>query len=326
MKIFVYSIRGDEEEYFKEFSEKYGVELGVSSEKPSMENAELAKGFDCISIVTTNVTAELVEKFDDVGVKYISTRTIGYEHIDLKKAEELGMHAGNATYSPSSVAEYAVMLILMAIRKTKLILARSSAQDYELKGFRGRELHNLTVGVMGTGKIGQTVIKNLSGFDCEILAFDIYENEKVKQYAKYVDLETLYKKSDVITLHVPATDDNYHMINKEAIDKMKDGVFIVNTARGALINSNDLIDGVIEKKIGGAALDVVENDMNIYYSEKKGEILDHKELAILRSFPNVTLTPHTAFYTDQAVSDMVEFSIKSCVLFIEGKVNPWQVL
>ncbi|WP_461206306.1 D-isomer specific 2-hydroxyacid dehydrogenase family protein [Clostridium sp. DL1XJH146] len=326
MKIFAYSVRADEAKYFNEFSGIYGVELGVSPEKPTMENAGLAKGYDCISVVTTEISAELVEKFHDEGIKFISTRTIGYEHIDLKKAEELGMHAGNATYSPSSVAEYAVMLILMAIRKTKLILARSSAQDYDLKGFRGRELHNLTVGVMGTGKIGQTVIKNLSGFDCEILAFDLYEKEEVKKYAKYVDLDTLYRESDVITLHIPATDENYHIIDKESIAKMKDGVFIVNTARGSLLSSKDLIDGIIEKKIGGAALDVVENDMNIYYSEKKGQIIDHKELAILRSFPNVTLTPHTAFYTDQAVSDMVEFSIKSCVLFIEGKENPWQVL
>jgi len=326
MKILAYSHRKDETEYFKEFSNKYNIEVVLTEEHPSMETAELANGFDCISIITTNVDAELVNKFHAIGVKFISTRTIGYDHIDLKEAEKLGLHAGNATYSPNSVADYTIMIMLMATRKMKLIMDRSNSQDYSLIGVQGKELPNLTVGVIGTGRIGKTLIKHLSGFKCGILAHDMYEQEEVKSYCKYVDLEYLFKNSDIITLHMPATGDNYHMINKESLSKMKNGVFIINTARGSLIDTDDFIEAIESGKIGGAALDVIEDEAGIYYNDLKGQVLNNKDLAILKSFPNVIVTPHTAFYTDQAVSDMVENSIKSCILFEGNKHNPWQVI
>lgn len=325
MRILAYSHRRDETQYFEEFSKKYNVEVVLCNEEPSLETAPLAKGFDCISIITTNINSELVGKFHELGVKFISTRTIGYDHIDLKKAKELGVRVGNVTYSPNSVADYTIMLILMAVRKVKLIMERSNVQDFSLRGIQGKELPNLTIGVVGTGKIGRTVIKHLSGFGCKILAHDIYENDEVKSNAKYVDLDNLFKDSDIITLHMPATDDNYHIINKKAIKLMKDGVFIINTARGSLINTNDLIHGIESKKIGGAALDVIEQESNIYYSDLKGETLKNRNLAILKSFHNVIITPHAAFYTDQAVSDMIENSIKSCILFSENKENPWEI-
>ncbi|WP_238948389.1 D-isomer specific 2-hydroxyacid dehydrogenase family protein [Clostridium sp. YIM B02569] len=325
MRILAYSHRRDETQYFEEFSKKYNVEVVLCNEEPSLETAPLAKGFDCISIITTNINSELVGKFHELGVKFISTRTIGYDHIDLKKAKELGVRVGNVTYSPNSVADYTIMLILMAVRKVKLIMERSNVQDFSLRGIQGKELPNLTIGVIGTGKIGRTVIRHLSGFGCKILAHDIYENDEVKSNAKYVELDNLFKYSDIITLHMPATDDNYHIINKKAIKLMKDGVFIINTARGSLINTNDLIHGIESKKIGGAALDVIEQESNIYYSDLKGETLKNRNLAILKSFPNVIITPHAAFYTDQAVSDMIENSIKSCILFSENKENPWEI-
>jgi D-lactate dehydrogenase len=326
MKILAYSHRLDETEFFKEFSNKYNVEVVLTESEPTTETAKLAKGFDCISIITTIIDAELVEEFHKLGVKFISTRTIGYDHIDLKKAKELGIHVGNTTYSVNSVADYTIMLMLMATRKIKLIMEKSSAQDYSLKGVQGKELPNLTVGVLGTGRIGKTVIKHLSGFGCKVLAYDIYENEEVKVYAEYVDLNTILKSSDIITLHMPATDENHHMINKESIKLMKDQVYIINTARGTLINTNDLIEAIENKKIGGAALDVIENEANLYYNNLNGKVLENRDLAILKSFPNVIVTPHTAFYTDQAVSDMVENSIKSCILFMENKENPWEVV
>lgn len=326
MKILAYSHRPDETEYFKEFSKKYNVEVVLTEEDPNNITAELAKGFDCISIITTRISAELVEKFHVLGVKFISTRTIGYEHIDLEKAKELGIHVGNATYSPNSVADYTIMLMLMVTRKVKLIMEKSNIQDYSLKGVQGKELPNLTVGVIGTGRIGQTVIKHLSGFGCRILAHDIYENDEVKLYANYVDLNTLYRNSDIITLHMPATDSNYHMINRESLKLMKDKVIIINTARGSLINTKVFIEAIESKKIGGAALDVIEHETDLYYENLSGDILKNKDLAVLKSFPNVIITPHTAFYTDQAVSDMVENSIKSCILAIENKENPWEVI
>lgn len=326
MKILAYSHRSDETEFFKNFSNKYNVEIVLTESEPTMETAEFAKGFDCISIVTTIVDSKLAEKFYELGIKFISTRTIGYDHIDLKKAKELGIHVGNATYSPNSVADYTIMLMLMAIRKVKLIMGKSSVQDYSLKGVQGKELPNLTIGVLGTGRIGRTVIKHLSGFECKVLAYDIYENEEVKAYAEYVDLNTILKNSDILTLHMPATENNYHMINKESIKLMKEQVYIINTARGSLINTDDLIEAIENKKIGGAALDVIEQEANLYYNNLNGEVSENRNLAILKSFPNVIVTPHTAFYTDQAVSDMVENSIKSCILFMENKENPWEVI
>ena len=326
MKILAYSHRKDETAYFEEFSKKYNIEVVLTKKQPSMETAELANGFDCISIITTIIDSELVKKFHELGVKFISTRTIGYDHIDLQEARNLGVHVGNATYSPNSVADYTIMMMLMATRKMKLIMDRSNSQDYSLTGVQGKELPNLTVGVIGTGRIGKTVIKHLSGFGCEILAHDMYEQEEVKNNCKYVDLEYLFKNSDIITLHTPATADNYHMINKESLSKMKDGVFIINTARGSLINTDDIIYAIENGKVGGAALDVIEHEAGLYYNDLKGQILSNKDLAILKAFPNVIITPHTAFYTDQAVSDMIENSIKSCILFDENKNNPWQVL
>ncbi len=325
MKILVYSHRSDETIYFEKFSQQYGVEVELHEESPSLYNAHWAEGYDCISIITTPISAELLERFYHYGVRFISTRTIGYDHIDVKKAKDLGVRFGNVTYSPHSVADYTIMLILMTIRKMRLIMGRDSVQDYSLAGVQGRELHNLTVGVIGTGKIGHTVAQYLSGFGCKVLAYDLYESKKTRPFAQYVPLEKLLEHSDLITLHAPATEDNYHMINQASIARMKQGTMLINTARGSLIDTEALIQALEEKKIGGAALDVIENESDIYYRDLKGEILTNRELAVLRSFPNVIMTPHTAFYTDQAVSDMVEHSLLSCMAFMEGKENPWEV-
>lgn len=326
MKILVYSHRKDETEYFKTFSKKYNVEIELTDKEPNMDTVKLSKGVDYISIITTPVNKELLKKFKENGVKFISTRTIGYDHIDLESARKLGINIGNATYSPNSVADYTIMMMLMIVRKMKLIMERSTLQDFSLNMVQGREIQNMTIGVIGTGRIGETVIKHLSGFGCRIIAHDIYEKDTVKKYAEYKDLEYIFKNSDIITLHMPATDDNYHLINKNTIKIMKDNVYIINTSRGCLIDTDDLIEALESHKISGATLDVIENESGLYYNDLKGQILNNRHLAILKSFPNVIITPHTAFYTDQAVSDMVENSIKSILLFDEGKENPWQVL
>jgi D-lactate dehydrogenase len=325
VNICVYSYRTDEAVYFDKFSKKYNVNIKLCSEEPSLETVELAKGFECISIITTKMDKVLMEKLHDVGVKYISTRTIGYEHIDVECAKRLGMQAGNVTYSTDSVADYTVMMILMAARKAKSIIERASVQDYSLRGIQGKEIHNLVLGIIGTGKIGKTVARDMSGFGCKIIAYDIHPNREMEYYGKYVDIETLFRESDIITMHVPATRDNYHIINKESIEKMKKGVIIINTARGSLINTSDLIDGIESLKVGAASMDVIEGETGLYYEDKKCEIIKNRNMAVLKSYPNVIITPHTAFYTNQAVSDMVENSILSCIYFAEGKDNPWKI-
>ncbi len=327
MKIFVYNYREfDEADYFQKFSEEYGVELGICTDAPTLENAHLAEGYEYVSIITSKIDGELMERFHRLGVKMVSTRTIGYDHVDIETAKRLGIHVSNVTYSPECVADYTVMLILMSIRKMKRIMQRAEVNDFSLPGIQGRELPNFTVGVLGTGRIGRAVIRDLSGFGCRILAYDKYENEAVKEYAQYADLDTIYRECGLITLHMPLLDDNFHLIDKEAIGKMKDGVVIVNTARGGLIDTKALIEGIERGKVGAAGLDVIEDEFGMYYYDRKSDVLSKRDLYILRGFPNVVVTPHMAFYTDQAVSDMVRHSIESCILHAQGKEDPWTVV
>lgn len=326
MQVTVYNCRPfDEKELFLEYAKELGIDLVLCNDAPDLNNVSLCKGSRCVDVITSKIDAPLIKAFHEQGVEYITTRTIGYDHIDLEAAGKYGIKVGNAPYGPNGVADYTVMLILMSIRKMGAILGRTNLQDYTLQGLNGRELRDLTVGVIGTGRIGSTVIRNLSGFGCRILAYDLYEKDEVKQLAAYVPLEEIWKESDVITLHTPLTEDNHHLINADTIAQMKDGVVIVNTARGALIDSDAFIDAIENGKIGAAGLDVVENEFGLYYYDHKSDILKNRELAMLRSFPNVTVSHHMAFYTKNYVETVVKDSLMSCKLYMEGAKNPWEV-
>ena len=326
MQVTVYNCRPfDEKELFLEYAKELGIDLVLCNDAPDLNNVSLCKGSRCVDVITSKIDAPLIKAFHEQGVEYITTRTIGYDHIDLEAAGKYGIKVGNAPYGPNGVADYTVMLLLMSIRKMGAILGRTNLQDYTLQGLNGRELRDLTVGVIGTGRIGSTVIRNLSGFGCRILAYDLYEKDEVKQLAAYVPLEEIWKESDVITLHTPLTEENHHLINADTIAQMKDGVVIVNTARGALIDSDAFIDAIENGKIGAAGLDVVENEFGLYYYDHKADILKNRELAMLRSFPNVTVSHHMAFYTKNYVETVVKDSLMSCKLYMEGTKNPWEV-
>ncbi|MFI3212363.1 MAG: D-isomer specific 2-hydroxyacid dehydrogenase family protein [Eubacteriales bacterium] len=320
MKLFFYALREfDELEYCEQYKEEFGIDFAHTAEYPTLENVSLARGCEAISMTPCEMSAQLLEAFAGIGVKYICCRSIGYDHVDLIKAKELGMKVSNVTYPPNGVANYAIMMMMMCTRNMQHILKRVELQDYSLKKKLGRDLTMCTVGIMGTGKIGATVIKHLSGFGCRILAYDPYENKEVKKFAEYVNLEYLFEQSDVISLHMNATEENHHIICKESIQKMKDGVVIVNTARGKLVDSEALIEGLENKKIGGAALDVLEKEDGLYYYNRMAEVIVNRKLAILRSFPNVIMSPHTAFYTRQDVSDMVKGCFESVEAFANHK-------
>lgn len=322
MKIFFYALREyDEQKYVEKFARQYAFEYGFTSDYPSMDNVQLAKGYDAISIITNPMYPEILKAFHDVGVRYISTRSIGYEHIDVDYAHSLGMRASHVVYSPNSVANYTIMLILMACRNMPWIMKKADCQDYSLNGKVGKELSTSTVGVIGTGNIGKTVVKHLSGFGCRILAYSLYEDEEVKKYAEYVSLDELIRQSDIITLHVPGNAENTHLIDAAAFEKMKDGVIIVNTARGLIIDTQALIAALKSGKVGYAALDTFEGEAGLYYLNKEMQRLDNDNMALLKSFPNVILSPHMAFYTEQAVSDMVENSIKGLLGFESGEYS-----
>lgn len=325
MKIFVYSMMDYEKKYFEKFMEKYQIEYQYTTEGPSLDNLDMVKGFDAVDLITTKTDAPIIERMHELGVKYISTRSIGYDHIDVKRAYELGMGVAHVMYSPNSVADYTIMLMLMGCRKIDYILSRAKVQDYSLTGKMGVEIQNLTVGVIGTGRIGRTVIKHLQGFGCRILAYDIYPSEEVKNYAQYTDLETIYRESDIITLHAPATEDNFHMLNDETFARMKDGIMIINCARGALIDTQALIRALDSKKVGFAGLDVIEDEFGLYYFNRMGEPLANHDMYLLSSYPNVVVCPHTAFYTDEAVSNMVENSIRGLIGFEKEEENIYEV-
>lgn len=314
MKIAAYNYRDfDEAKYFEQFGKQYKVEIVPIRETPTPENASLAKDCEGVSVITTPITEDIIKVWKDMGVKHISTRTIGYDHVDVAAAKKYGLAVSNVTYSTGSVADYTVMLILMALRRMKSIIKRAEGMDYSLNGNIGREIGDLTIGVVGTGKIGTHVIRNLSGFGCRILAYDPFENEEAKEYAAYCSLTELMEQSDVITFHTPATESSFHMVNAGSLASMKDGVVIINTARGSIINTPAFIDALESGKVGAAALDVIENELGIYYGDYKYQVLGHREMAILKDLPNVLMLPHMAFYTENAVSDMVEHSISHIV-------------
>lgn len=327
MKIFFYALREyDELEFCKKYKREMNVDFGYTSEYPASNNYNLAEGYDAISVTPCELSSAVLAEFHKRGIRYILCRSIGYDHVDLKKAKELGMRVSNVTYPPTGVADYAIMLMMMACRKMEIILQMSYIQNYALKGKLGRDITNCTIGVIGTGKIGTTVVKHLASFGCRILAYDNYHNPEIESIAEYVSLDKIYAASDIITLHTNANTSNYHLLNKESFSKMKTGVIIVNTARGKLIDSNALIQALENHKVGAAALDVLEKEDGLYYYDRTGDVIKNTDLAVLRAFPNVILSPHTAFYTMEAVDNMVKGCFESIVAFENGNPTKHEVI
>lgn len=319
MKIIAYATRPDEQFAFDNVSKELDCEIKYINEGLSIENASEASGFEYVTILGhCDASREVLKKLSNLGIKCLSSRSAGFDNIDTEAAKEYGIEFFSASYSPNCVADFALMHILMAIRNFKMADQRGRCQDFSLRGIRGREMKNLTVGVVGTGRIGTAVIKNLSGFGCKIIGYDPYKNEGIKEYIEYVDLDTLFAKADVITLHVPYTTDSHHMIDSKSIDRMKKDVVIINTSRGELIDTDALINGLETGKISAAGLDVLEGEVGIFHNDMRFDTLNCKNMSILKNMPNVTLTHHFAFYTDQAVYDMVECGLKNIHAFKNG--------
>lgn len=314
MKICAYEVREDERKDFARMAEKLGVDIELYSEVPGPDTAYLARGCEGVTILGMGVIDKsLLDIWKSMGITCISTRTIGVNHMDIAYAREIGIHVCNAVYPPSGVAEFTIMLMLMCLRNYKQSLWRGQVNDFSLQGLQGRELGNLTVGIMGTGKIGAEVIRYLRGFGCRIIAYDTYPDEVLKDSVTYMTLDELYAGADIITLHMPLFETTYHIINQDSLKKMKDGVVLINCARGELMDTQALIDGIESGKIGALGLDVVEGESGIAHEDHRIDILRNQKMAYLRQFRNVTMTPHMAFYTDVAVSHMVECGVAGLV-------------
>ncbi|MCD7861939.1 MAG: D-isomer specific 2-hydroxyacid dehydrogenase family protein [Lachnospiraceae bacterium] len=310
MKILAYEVREDEREHFARCAEQFHVELILTDQVPTMENASMAAGCAGVTMLGQGkIDAPLLDAYKRLGVQCLTTRTIGYDHIDIDYAKKIGLPVCNAYYDPHGVAEYTVMLMLLCIRHYKAALWRMQVNDYSLQGLYGREIRNLTVGIMGTGRIGTQVAQILSGFGCRVLGYDRHPG-RAAQWLTYTDPDTLYQESDIITVHLNLNEQTHHIINRDAIGKMKDGVILINCARGSLMDTEDLIAGIEQKKIGGLGLDCFEHEEGIYHLNRRDEIISNRSMAYLRQFPNVVMTQHMAFYTDAAVAKMVQCGIE----------------
>jgi D-lactate dehydrogenase len=307
----VYAVRADEHSALKLQQDSLGIDLVLSEEAPSLRNIELLKGCEGVSILgQCYIDAELLDAWYNSGIRFISTRTIGYNHIDLEYAKKLGIRVCNASYAPNGVADFTVMMMLMCLRHYKQAMWRGHVNDFALTGLQGREMKDMTVGIIGAGKIGAQVIKNLSGFGCKILCFAHRPNPAISDYVEYVDFDKLLSDSDIISIHVPLRDDNWHMIDRENISKMKDGVILINCSRGELMDIEALIDGIESQKIGALGMDTAEGEEGIIHEDHRTDILSNRNWFYLHQFRNVIMTQHMAFYTDAAVDSMVKCGIQ----------------
>jgi D-specific alpha-keto acid dehydrogenase len=313
--ITVYGCEPDEAVLFRAMAPDYGVVPTITEAAVSEANAALASGNRRVSVGhKTPITNSTLLALSRAGVEYVSTRSIGYDHIDVEYADSVGIAVENVFYSPDSVADYTLMLMLMVVRNAKSLIRRTDVHDYRLNHARGRELRDLTIGVIGTGRIGAAVMDRLRSFGCRILAYD----SRPTAAADYVPLDELLQQSDIVTLHTPLNADTHHLLNRRRIEQLKRGAFVINTGRGPLLDTEALVAALEDGRLGGAALDVLEGEKGIFYADCRNKAVENKPLLRLQELPNVIVSPHTAYYTDHALSDTVENSIINCLKFESG--------
>jgi len=311
-RLTVYSCEASEVVCLHSVAADLGASIRVVEAPVTEMTAALASGSRCISVDhKTRVNDTTLLALSRIGVEYISTRSIGCNHIDLEFAQAVGIRVDNVAYSPDGVADYTLMLMLMAVRDMKCTLQQVDAHDYRLQHLRGRELRDLTIGVIGTGRIGRAVIGRLRGFGCRVVANDADPTFSVE----YLPLDRLLQLSDVITLHVPLDAYTHHLLDVDRIGLMKRGAVVINTGRGSLLDTEALTAAVESGRIGGAALDVLEGEEGIFYDDHRATSVRHPLLARLQRLPNVIISPHAAYHTDRAVRKAAEQSIRNCLEF-----------
>ncbi len=302
---------------FIQYEKPGDMEFKFLDTKLTEDTAELAKGFDVVCVfVNDTVNNEVIDKLYEGGVKMIALRCAGYNNVDVKHAFGKLHVVHVPAYSPYAVAEHAAALLLTSIRRIHKAYNRTRDFNFSLSGLTGFDLHGKTVGVIGTGKIGRIFIDICRGFGMNVIAYDVFPSNN--SGIDYVGLDELFTRSDIISLHCPLTDDTKHMINANAIEKMKKGVVILNTSRGALIDAEALLDGIKARKVGAACLDVYEEEADIFFEDRSGHILNDELLSRLISMPNVIVTSHQAFLTEEALSNIAETTVSNIKSFFEN--------
>ena len=299
---------------FDKVNEKYNYDIRYYKGHLNPNNVVLTQDTDVVCIfVNDTADAAVIDAMVDNGVKLLALRCAGFNNVDLKAAKGKLPVVRVPAYSPYAVAEYSLALMLSLNRKIHRAYWRTRDGNFSLNGLMGFDMRGKTIGIVGTGKIARILIRLLKGFGMRILAYDLYPDMKFagEEGISYVSLDELYRESDIISLHCPLTDQTKYMIDKDSIDKMKEGVMIINTGRGQLINTNDLIEGLKEKKIAAAGLDVYEEEGEYFYEDKSDKIIDDDVLARLLSFNNVIVTSHQAFFTKEALHNIAETTLQN---------------
>ncbi len=322
----------DTKPYDKPSFEKFGSELGVTFKyfetKLNEDTVDLANGFDGVCVfVNDTVNAAVIDRLCEFGVKVVALRCAGFNNVDMKHAFGKIHVLRVPAYSPYAIAEHTMALLLTSIRRIHKAYIRTRDYNFSLAGMTGFDLHGKTVGVVGTGRIGRVFIDICRGFGMRVLAYDKFPAEGLDNgdTIKYVTLDELFGQSDIISLHCPLTEDTYHIIDEASIAKCKRGVVILNTSRGALVDAEALLDGIKSRKIGAACLDVYEEESDLFFEDFSGHILNDDILARLISMPNVIVTSHQAFLTEDALSNIAETTVKNIVDLSERGECPNEV-
>lgn len=300
MKIAFYGTKPYDRIWFEPMAKDYGFTIRFIELPCNEDTVFLARGYDAVCIfVNDKMTAEMIDELYEMKVKAVLLRSAGFNHVDIRAAAGKIPVLRVPSYSPDAVAEYAMAMLLTVNRFTHKAYGRTRDFNMSINGLMGVDMNHKTAGIVGTGKIGQSMIDICRGFHMHVLAYDPYPNKSLD--VEYVPLNELFAKSDMISLHCPLTEDTKYMVNKDTISLMKEGVYLVNTSRGALVHTDDLIDGLLAGRFGGVGLDVYEEEEGIFYEDRSGEIITDENLARLTTFPNVLITSHMGFFTKEAM-------------------------
>ncbi|MBQ6252799.1 2-hydroxyacid dehydrogenase [Ruminococcus sp.] len=306
---------------FEKFGGENGIRFKFYETKLNEDTAELAKGCEAVCVfVNDTVNAAVIDRLCQLGVKTLALRCAGYNNVDIKYAKDKIKVVSVPAYSPYAVAEHAMALLLTSIRRVHKAYIRTRDHNFSLNGLTGFDLHGKTVGVVGTGKIGRIFINICRGFGMNVIAYDKFPAKD--SGIEYVELDELFSRSDIISFHCPLTDETYHLIGEKSIDKLKKGVVIINTSRGALIDAEALLEGIKARKIGAACLDVYEEEADVFFQDFSGHIIADDTLARLISMPNVIVTSHQAFLTEEALSNIAETTVNNIITCHKGEECP----
>lgn len=322
MNLAIYSTKQYDRKYLELVNKEFGFELEFFDFLLSPKTAKVAQGCEAVCIfVNDDASREVLTELAALGVKIIALRCAGFNNVDLQAAKELGLEVVRVpAYSPEAVAEHAVGLMMSLNRRIHRAYQRTRDANFSLEGLIGFNMHNRTAGVIGTGKIGVATMRILKGFGMKLLAYDPYPNPQALELgAEYVDLKTLYEKSDVITLHCPLTPENHHLLDASAFGQMKNGVMIINTSRGGLIDSDAAIEALKQQKIGSLGMDVYENERDLFFEDKSNDVIQDDVFRRLSACHNVLFTGHQAFLTEEALTSISETTLNNIRTLVNGE-------